>query len=372
MTALVERSATELDHLRAALLRTMMRVGVLRRVFLDRAWRLFALYLGFIAIALAMSSLLPLWQLLLGPLLYGFAHLAFSVRFFHYGVAGPTQRDDAALKRRAFGFLAGAAGLYTLYRLARSGGLVPGLASRLSEWQGAVWIDVGFVAVIFLGATLLYRKSPRRLALGALVLAPLSWFLWHDPRATAGVLALAHNLVAFVYWLALARNPRDRRFALAAFAIFLAVNAAIFGGLFDPIYEHVTVRAPLGWAGLSVSSIGAIILPTATDEMTWVHATAAFAFGQSTHYYVWLKAIPDQANDHPVPTSFRRSWRLLRQDFGRRAAVALVGLVLASFAVWLLLNLEAARLVYFSFAGFHGYLEIAGLALLAFGLKTRA
>ncbi|HJN73107.1 MAG TPA: hypothetical protein QGF58_04140 [Myxococcota bacterium] len=370
MTAFVDWSAGELDHLRAWVLRVMMRAQLLRRIFLDRAWRLFVLYLGFIAVALAFCSLAPLWQLLLGPICYGFAHLAFSIRFFHYGLASPGQRDDGALKRRTYAALVGAAGIYTLYRIARSSGLVPGLASQLSEWQGAVWIDVGFVLVVFLGGAWLYRKSPLRLVLGALILAPLSWLLWREPLVTAGVLALAHNLVAFVYWISLARG-RDRRFAFAALAVFLAVNAAIFGGLLDPIYEHLMIRDSLSWAGLSVASIGQLILPWAEGEMTWVHATAAFAFGQSTHYYVWLKAIPDQANDHPVPTSFRRSLRLLRRDFGSRTVLWVLGMVAASFFVWALLSFPGARLLYFSVAGFHGYIEIAGLALLGWGMGSR-
>lgn len=347
-----------------------MRAEPLRQIFLDRGLRLFLLFLGFIAVALLVSSTVPLWQLALGPLCYGVAHLPFSVRFLHYGVASPAQRDDPQLKRRAGAWLVGAAGIYTLYRVARSSGLAPGLASRLSEWEGAVWMDLGFAVTVFLIAAWLYRKSPGRLVLGAVVLAPLGWLLWREPLLAVGVLALGHNLVAFIYWIVLARERRDRGFAVAALVVFLGVNAAIFGGVLDPVYEGLTLKDSLGWASLSVASVGHLILPWTESEVTGVQATAAFAFGQSTHYYVWLKAIPDSANDHPVPTSFRRALRLLRADWGRRATAAVILLVASSFGIWLVLEFPSARLLYFSAAGFHGFLEIAGLALLVVGLNS--
>ena len=115
-----------------------------------------------------------------------------------------------------------------------------------------------------------------------------------------------------------------------------------------------------------------MITPWTLDPSIMLHATVAFAFGQSTHYYVWFKAIPDEHHHNRIPTSFKQSWRLLGEDLGRRAATILIYLVLAASAVWVFLEVPRAREVYFLIAGFHGYLEIAGLGLVNLPARGRA
>ena len=88
------------------------------------------------------------------------------------------------------------------------------------------------------------------------------------------------------------------------------------------------------------------------------------------HYFVWLKAIPEQelATTHPV--SFRLSMSYLVKDFGRKTVIWTVAVVVASLLMWALVALPQARLLYFSIAAFHGYLEIAGLGFLKLSAKS--
>lgn len=364
MSALILETVAGLDSVRAKVLRWTCRYDLLRGLFLNRAHRLFAFYLGFVAIALVVALLVPLWQLLLGPIAYGFAHLMCSVRYFHLAA---TRGDEPARRKGplVYGFLVGTSVLYAAFRFARSAGLVPGISSQLSEWQGSVLLDGLFMVTIFGGAFLLYRKSLPRLALGLAIVAPLTYSLWTWPYITAGALVLAHNVVAFVYWVLVARPGQDRRYAWLAFAAFLAINGAIFGGVFDPVLDLFARGAYLDFAGLDAARIGAMIAPWAGDPNIWLQAAVAFAFGQSTHYYVWFKAIPDECHHHHVPTSFKQSFRLLGRDFGKPAAVAIVYTVLAATAVWVFLDFPEARETYFLIAGFHGFLEIAGLGLVS-------
>lgn len=364
MSALVLRTASELDHLRAKILRWTCQYDVLRSIFVNRAHRLFAFYLAFVAIALGVALLVPMWQLFLGPIAYGFAHLFCSVRYFHLAA---TDGDGAARRKGpiAYGFLVGTSVLYAAYRFARSAGYVPGISSQLSEWQGSALIDGIFMLAIFVGAFLIYRKSLYRLALGLGILVPLTFCLWTWPYITAGALVLAHNVVAFIYWVLVAKPGQDRRYAWLAFAIFLGINAALFAGMFDPILAIFARDSYLGFANLSAAQLGFMITPWTWDQNIWLHAAVAFAFGQSTHYYIWFKAIPDECHEHRIPTSFKQSWRLLGNDFGRRGAVVIVYVVLAASAVWIFLEVPRARELYFLIAGFHGYLEIAGLGLIA-------
>jgi hypothetical protein len=84
----------------------------------------------------------------------------------------------------------------------------------------------------------------------------------------------------------------------------------------------------------------------------------AFAFAQSVHYAVWLRAIPDETRRTDSIRSFRQSTRALLREVGPLVpGVAIVATV--ALAVWGAFDLATARMGYLRFAGFHGYLEIA-------------
>ncbi len=363
MGALLTATLVGLDTVRAKLLRIACSFEVLRAVFVNRAQRLFVLYVAFIGIALIVATTVPLWQLLLGPIFYGFAHLLCSVRYFHYAAASNEQFADSQLRSASYRFLVSASIAYGLYRFARSQGLVPGISGRFSEWQGAALVDTVFMCVVFGGAAYLYRKSPPRVVLGAVVLLPVVLCLRTWPLETAGFLALIHNLVGFAYWILLASRPQERRYAFAALGIFLLVNAALFAGSLDPLLDKFARGSHLKFARLDTLELGRMIFPWSNNPNLWLHATVAFAFGQSTHYYVWLKAIPDECHYNRIPTTFKQSYHLLGRDFGRRTSAVIIYGVVAAALVWVFLSFPESRKVYFLVAGFHGFLEIAGLGV---------
>src|SRR5262249_24558861 len=134
----------------------------------------------------------------------------------------------------------------------------------------------------------------------------------------------------------------------------------------DWIYRFARPALVLDIASLTVEDTGKLIGPWAVggwQNSFWLHACIAFAFGQALHYFVWLKAIPDQFHYHEVPTSFRQSLSLLSRDFGRTLALALVVISVGAIVAWSFMSFQQARLVYFCLAAYHGYLELAGLAL---------
>lgn len=361
----IGKATIGLDYIRSRLLRFTLAWEPLRRIFCNRAHRLFALYVIFIALALTVSCLVPLWQLLLGPMFYGYMHLFSSVRYFHYGVSQDRQVNDQRLKKLAVGTLLSLATLYCVYRAALASGALSGLRGPLSEWQGSAINEAVFVGMVFFVGALVYRKRISRVLFGALLLGPLAYALVMHSAATVGFLVLGHNVVGFIYWLLACRTKQDRGFALAALGLFLLVNVAIFSGFFDPVYALFAHSESLGFAGLTNQSMGALIVPWSGDATLRFHAVAALAFGQSTHYYVWLKAIPDQHHYHRIPTSFKQSYRLLGSDFGKPIAAIVIYAVVAATLVWVFVSMRDARAIYFMVAGFHGYLEIAGLGLIS-------
>jgi len=355
MNALLHHSAARLDEVRARLLRLTLRSALLRRIFLDRALRLLILFGLFQVVAVGLCSIVPVWQLVLGPLLYGYAHLVSSVRYVHHGVsADPPSR---ALDRRWLP-LAALVGVYGLYRVLR----LDITGAPASEWAGIGIIEGLFVAMAAAAVAWAARLSRDRLPVAALIVVPLCLLLWTSPRVTIATLAFGHNFVGFLYWIRMANNRREHRVALACLAIFALLTMGVATGLLLPLRGRIGIDLESGTGGVSLAALGRMMAPD--GSMSPEAIASAFALGQSTHYFVWLKALPDQVHEHVVSTTYRQSVRLLERDFGASLVRWLVWGVLGGLALWLLLGLEAGRAIYFAVAGFHGLLELAGLGLL--------
>lgn len=198
------------------------------------------------------------------------------------------------------------AGLFALARLAMFLGLLPAIRGN--------GLELGLCA----GLLCVWKPTWRH----ALVLAPFAAVSLWRPSATVEAMILVHNAVAYLHWHRLATEPRERRVALAAFGGFLALSVALFAG-----------------AGF----------------------LATYAFGQAAHYFVWLKAIPEQNLPRPSPVTFRQSLGFLRRDFGPRGARLVLGGVCGLTLLWVLVEAPLARSVYFCLAAWHGYVEIYGL-----------
>ena len=355
MNALLHNSAARLDQARAHLLRVSLRSPLLRRIFIDRALRLFTLFALFQVAALLMCSIVPVWQLVLGPLLYGYAHLVSSVRYVHHGVSA--NPPSHAFDRRWLP-LAALVGIYGLYRLLR----LDITGAPASEWAGIGVIEGVFVAMAAAAVAWAARLSRHQLPSAALIVVPLCILLWTMPRITVATLAFGHNFVGFLYWLRMARTRREYHSALACLALFSMLTAGVATGALLPLRELIGIDLESGAGGVSLAALGRMMAPDGAVSPEAI--ASAFALGQSTHYFVWLKALPDQVHDHVVPTTYRQSVRLLERDFGTTLMRWLVLGVLGGLGLWLLLGLEAGRAVYFAVAGFHGLLELAGLGLL--------
>ena len=175
------------------------------------------------------------------------------------------------------------------------------------------------------------------------------------PEETLGVLVLAHNFVGFVYWIRRAPTPEDRRCRGVS-----GLSRAGNGG--DPCRRLDTIVAQRTqdiFAGaLSEGDIGQAIFPNTERALLWGRAVSAFAFGQSLHYFVWLRAIPEQELPHGHPIGFSKSIRFIERDAGPlvlyAAAYALAGL----FVYALVRGWPEARLLYLTAAAFHGYFEM--------------
>jgi hypothetical protein len=313
-----------LDDVRGALLRTLMRVRPLRRVFVDPALRIPVAGVIAVAIAFVLAAWQPLVSLWLGAALFGVPHVLAGVR--HVGV-----RE----------------GVTPLTRVACLGALVVGVAQLAGAGDGAVRLYVALFAVA-VGAELGGRGAPA-IVLGAAV-AMIS------PRATLVALAHLHGLSSVAYVAV-----RARRRGVPAWPLLLATGLVLVGGAtgaFDRLWMP-TLYAP--------RSAAASIVAEAAGSIGWNpsaivlrRALFLYAFGQALHFAVWLRLVPDVDRPSPVPHTFGRALALLEHDFGRWARPVIVLCIAA--APLILVGGGSAREAYFALTYFHVGLEAAGLA----------
>jgi hypothetical protein len=335
-----------------------MSQSFVRDIYRVRSKRLMFLFLLAGVMNLTLAAFFPLWVLVIGPVIYGVPHVLASIRYTH-----ASHSSEASSGARFFNFVTLILASVAIFRILTDLGYLP-FSARATDWPELLSLIATFV-----GAAVIYRKRPLTILVGGTLVAFVVFLSWSLPIWTAGVLLLAHNLIAFVYWILAAKSPSDRKTAVIATAIFSFVSGLILFGMFDRIWPVLDPQLSLTWAGLDYEYLGESILPWTKSYHAWFNAVVAYAFGQSMHYFVWLKAIPEQNYEHQTPPSFRRSFELLRQDFGGKFLMGFLLVALAIPAVWLFAQYPAARMVYFAVASYHGYLEIAGLCLQPFSQK---
>jgi hypothetical protein len=342
--------ATGTDRLRGRILTVTLRVPLLDRIFRSRTKRLSVIFAASLLVALGLALTAPLWMLLIVPLILGVPHLVASLNFVLRLTAGRMEERGGALPAKVGACFVAVAAV----RLwAPSQGIlenVPNGVEIVAALAGGVWLAWAS------------RAAAVRAVASAAILVALAAGSLAAPAETLGVLVLAHNFVGFAYWIARAPTAQDRQVALAALALFTAATAAILAGAFDQVLAQRT--ADILGGGMSDFDTGQTILPGTEREILLRRAVSAFALGQSLHYFVWLRAIPEQELPHQHPIGFSKSLRFIELNPGRLVLYSAAYGVAALFAYAFIYGWVEARLLYLSAAAFHGYFEIAGLALV--------
>jgi hypothetical protein len=315
------------DRVRASLLRWIAPRA--RPLVVSRPVRVAAAGACLMVAALLSTSLFPLLFLALGPLVWGVPHIVSDLRYL---VTRPGyHRRPWVLGAMLGGILLAAFGL----------GLRGGLAGAAA-------------------ALLVARASWRRRALGLLVVGGLIALAQRAGYWGDLVFAHAHNFVGVALWWAWRR--REGGLHWIPLALFAAGCALILTGAMAPL-AGLTGGFSAPWTGLTAAGLGAGLAPGRFGPLT-LRLLLLYAFAQSAHYVVWLRLLPEDDRPSPTPRSFLQSYRALRSDVGSLVLwiAVLTALGLAVWAAWT--NVGHARNAYLQIAFFHGYLELAGAAIL--------
>src|SRR5262249_20844959 len=115
--------------------------------------------------------------------------------------------------------------------------------------------------------------------------------------------------------------------------------------------------------GVDVNAVAAWLTP-GTGIAFALPLALVHAFSDSVHYGAWLGLIPEEEARGEGSLTFKMTARSLLADLRGPGLIAVV-LAMATVIAASLFNLAGTRRIYFSIAGFHGYLEVIVLVFLA-------
>lgn len=343
---LVERAVLPLDRVRREAFRAARIIPGFTRLVTQRDLRISVTASLHAVGALVLTIFVPTLLLVVGPVLLGVLHVGSDVRHLVLRRALPTWWKQA--------IWIGIASLIGIRILEEVFAFHPSVA-RLELGAVGVWALLGLVAGGVRGGRYGRMLVAAPVVLGLVVLALAKPF-----HVMIGFLHL-HNLVAITLWLWLFRSRV--RAAIAPLIVIAAATAFLFfGNAFDwtmaygmPETMGLHFLAAADWMAPGMSTNVAIGL------------TLSFVFLQSIHYSMWLLIIPQEDAKTETPTTFRRTMRSLKSDFGT-PLLAIVALSAIVVLVGSFFDILATRRLYLSFAMFHGYLELVlGLYFFAQG-----
>lgn len=303
--------------------------------------------------ALGMASLLfPLWLAALSPLVWGSAHVLASLRFSSEFLA-PGNGWTSARTPRPFTILLAAS-------------FVAGLGRMVGPEVWPAGGELFLLGVVAFSVLALAGRSSRRAVPAGLLLAVLGISFWQAPWVTLAVLTFGHHVVAFVVWFRSSSSASERRVVLLSLGLFAVFHVFLFAGAWDGFADFSFVTLSLPGNVWDFSSLAALTGHEWRGLRVY-HFAVAFVFGQSLHYVIWLKLIPEARLIQSVPRTFRQSYHdWFRQVGFLPLALALAGpVILAVIACFA--GLATAQLTYVALAAFHGYGEI-----LSLGFSRRA
>lgn len=342
-TAALDALLDPIDRARRAILAVALRSPPLAAILRTRARRIEARAASAILLALGLTIACPALMLAVGPIAFGVPHVAAEVRYLVIRRGLPRRWIIAAAIFCA---------AISAVRLIEQATSAPAICSR---------VEIGLAVIGAIGAGIAAARAHRawrRFALVAAILAAFTAVAARHPLATRLVFIHAHNFGALLLWVILFR--RSARLPRIALGLLAASLALILSG------------ATVGWTariggmstlGVDVNAVAAWLTPESLLGIA-VPLALVHAFSDSVHYAAWLGLIPEEEARAEGSLTFKMTARSLIADLGAPGIIA----VLTAMAVVIaasLVNLAETRRIYFSVAGFHGYLEVIALVFFA-------
>lgn len=345
------------DSLRAKFLFLTLKAPLLRTVYTNCALRLGSTFSILSILTLLFAIRHPDLLLILGPLIYGYMHLIASYRFTQ-----PLIKFKKADKVQK-GFM-----LFCLITLIEI--IIQGY---IKAFQPELLLPNGYLGIIASVILLLYfalRSSSNINGMSILfaIMANLLLlnYAWDEPLNFVSIALFLHNWVAFAFWIYFAKDRSNFKVALGATLFFAVIHIIVMYGLVDSFLASEVESA---FFAANVKGTAWILAPWSSDPIVWKRALTLYTFGLSLHYFIWLRAIPENLQKNHSPTSFQITFSRMKKELGRGAVYLLFLITLLGTIVWLCLPTLGSA-IYFSFSNIHVWLELTFfLSLVGFTKK---
>lgn len=341
---------SNLDLLRSKFLKQTLQISALDSIFHSRPLRLFVLASLALVFYFLISLYFPLWVLLIGPVLWGVPHLISSLRY------NTLLASDLTQKKKFFYFQSLIWFLVFTYRLC------------VDVFQISLFLSEHYL--LFESLALIISFSAQVWLFKRLTLMSLLYFglfsglvaATHFYPVMVGLaLLIGHNYIPLWTWFQSCQNQKDLRVFYIVSFVYLLFSSLILSGVQNWFYRWASPQASIGFLNWNFMNIVEPFGAREEHAPFWFRIVSLYAFSQAIHYFMWLKAIPENYQRQQFPPSFRWSLHKLSSDFGSTSLLLLLILVLAGAGYWFFFEYQMARVIYFSLASYHGFMEISCL-----------
>lgn len=347
-----------LDTFRSKVLKFSLQTQVLKQLFLNRSNRVFLLFSLAFMFYLGAALFFPLWVLLAGPIIWGIPHLISSLRYTNLNF-------DKKQKYRLHAFQFSAWAMVFAYRFC-----IDILEINLPLAEHTLLFESLVLMSSFLFQTHTVKRWSLLNFIYFLLFSGLVLSTYFFTIETALVVLIGHNYVPLIAWYKSCQNKQDLKTFFYASFLFISASVLILTGAFDGLYRLLAPSGQITFLNWDYSEVIAPFVSENYDYQFWFHVVVLYAFSQALHYFIWLKAIPENFQQSEHPPSFRWSYLKLSNDFGSSSVLLLALLILLGSGIWLVYEFQIARLVYFGLASYHGFMEISAIPFLKSNLKT--
>lgn len=297
--------------------------------------------------------------LVLGPFIYGYLHLITSYKYSSTLIS-PAMNLSKKQKHILYG-LFGITFIEVILQLCRKyfiGFLVP---------NGFIGLTLSLIFLLLLYIKHDANKNIINQVIFIFLGFCIMYISWAEPLNFVSMTLFAHNWIAFVAWLKFSRDKKNLIVCICALLIFAIIHILVLAGVFDSFFM---LFEKFFWMISSGQEIGWLLAPWSDNEVVWRRGLCLYTFGLSVHYFIWIKAIPENVYKNNTPVSFRASFNSFYEAYGAFLTYLVIGISVIGSVVWLIW-FEIGSLIYFTISNMHAWTELVMLflAFSIFGIK---
>lgn len=335
----LEKLAHPFDRLRQKLLETF---GAFLVPFIrSRALRVNTVAIIGFSIAAILSLQLPLWQLTLGPIIWGIPHIIGDLRYLVI--------KQGLIRSLSFWLFVVIPLAYFTYQ--------PRITTTMIAVGGGALLGAIYQRSIHLQKKLSTTTKQRLFIVFTLV--SIGYLLAQQlPRQSHFALLHGHNLITLAIWWFW--RPR-RRWEWISIGVLIGFSVLILLGWEADEWRN-SYPKEVAFGKLSMSYFEVTLAGIIPREWR-PQLVVLYGFLQSAHYLVWVRLIPEDDRLNQTPITFRRSVIRLSQDFGSWILLFTL-LAMIGLGAWAMIDVASARFSYLRWISAHASLELVLIAYL--------